>query len=198
MVIKIKNVFGAAMCLCFGLANHAVAGAINGSYSYQYSSSGNDASCTAPADGTRDFFNSTGGGNSIGTSDPVMFSICDGAIGLLDGGEFTIGSLTSTATGVFNGSYAGVSTDPGSLPDGGLLAGGSLFDGTFTIDAGTGAYADIVGDTGTFVVNTGAPDPAGDQNNGTFVFTSTPEPVSLLTAGAGLLLIGLRKRLRKA
>ena len=65
------------------------------------------------------------------------------------------------------------------------------------ITAATGVYAAIIGDSGGFVVNTGAPDRAGDQNNGTFVFSSAPEPVSLLMAGAGLLLIGLRKKLHK-
>jgi hypothetical protein len=197
MAFTVQSLFGAAVCLLFGLANHALGGVINGAYSYEYTHTIADASCTVPADGTRDFFSSTGGGNNINASDPVGFSICDGAIGVLDSGSFTVGSGADTATGSFSGTYAGVSTNPGFLPDGGALAGGSLFDGAFTIDSATGVYAATVGDAGSFVVNTGAPDAAGDQNNGTFNFTTTPEPVSILMAGAGLLLIGIRTKLRR-
>ena len=127
------------------------------------------------------------------------FSICDGAIGLLDNGSFTIGTGANTATGAFSGTFMpGYPPILGLLPGGGPLAGGALFDGAFTIESATGIYAATVGDEGSFVVNTGATDPANDQLKGTFVFTTTPEPVSLLMAGAGLLLIGLRKKLHKA
>jgi hypothetical protein len=198
LIITTRSFFKIGAGLLFGLVSHASAGVINGAYTYSYTNTVADATCVAPADGTRDFFSSTGGGNSINPIAPVAFSICDGATGLLDSGDFTIGSGADTATGAFSGTFAGVSTNPGLLPDGGPLAGGALFDGAFTIESATGIYAGTVGDYGAFVVNTGATDAASDQLSGTFTFTTTPEPVSMLMAGSGLLLIGLRKKLRKA
>jgi len=194
-----KRLSMGAVWFCFGLANHAMAGSlpVSGSYTYGYTSTTNDASCTAPADGTRDYFESTSGGNSISGSDPVAFSICDGAAGILDDGAFTLGTGPNTATGIFTGVYVGLSDNPGTLPDGGgSLDGGALFDGTFTITSANGNYENVLGDVGTFEVNTGTLSTPGAVN-GTFDFTSAPEPVSMLLAGSGLLLVGLSKKLRK-
>jgi hypothetical protein len=200
MFSTVKSLSVAAVCLCFGLANHAVAGAISGGYFYDYTSTGNDSSCVAPADLTRDNFSSIPGfgSNSISATDTVAFSICDGATGLLDDGEFTIGAGSDTASGTFSGSYVGQSSNPGTIPNGGgSLDNGALFDGTFTIVSADGDYAGTEGDTGTMEVNTGTTNTAG-QVNGYFSFTSTPEPVSMLLGGSGLLLIGLGRKLRKS
>lgn len=176
-----------------------MAGAISGSYFYDYSTTLADSSCGAPADGTRDYFASIpgSGSNTISATDTVAFSICDGATGLLDDGEFTIGTGANTASGIFSGVYVGQSTDTDAIPSGGTLDDGALFDGTFTVTSADGYYADTVGDAGTMLVNTGT---TGEpyQVNGYFEFTTTPEPLSMLLGGSGLLLIGLARKLRKS
>ena len=184
--------------VCFGWANHAVAGAISGAYFYDYSTTLADSGCGAPADGTRDYFNSIAGqgSNSISATDTVAFSICDGAAGLLDSGEFTLGTGANTASGVFSAIYIGQSSNTTPIPGGGSLNNGALFDGTFTIVSADGYYASTAGDTGSIEVNTGT---TGQpyQVNGYFTFTNAPEPASILLGGSGLLLIGMTLKHRK-
>jgi len=182
------------LCLYFGQASEARAGSFGGAYYYDYQTTVADPGCGSPADGTRNIFASIAGANSISSTDTVTFSICHGATGILDGGEFTIGSGPNTASGIFSGVYAGVSTDPGTLPDGNPLDGGSLFDGIFEITAADGYYAGELDDTGSVEINTGT---GAEQVNGYFTFT-TPEPVSMLLAGSGLVLMGLLKNMRKS
>ena len=45
---------------------------VNGSYTYAYTNTIADAGCGVPANGTRDFFSLTGGGNNINATDPVL------------------------------------------------------------------------------------------------------------------------------
>jgi hypothetical protein len=187
-----------ACCTFVLAAGTAVAGpvSLSGAYSYNYTSTGADSSCQAAGDdGARNNFSSSpspwGGSNTLGGSDTLTFSICHGNAGL-DGGEFTLTSGDDTATGIFSGVLVGISDDTGLLPDGGSLDGGALFDGTFTITSADGVYASALGDVGTFEVNTGALQSA-DQANGEFAFQATPEPVSLLLGGSGVLLMALAK-----
>jgi hypothetical protein len=176
-----------------------MAGAISGAYFYDYTTTLADSSCGTPADGTRDYFASIpgSGSNTISATDTVAFSICDGATGILDDGEFTIGSGGNTASGTFSGVYVGQSSDSDPIPSGGTLDDGALFDGTFTVTSADGYYAGTIGDAGAMEVNTGK---TGQpyQVNGYFVFTTTPEPFSMLLGGSGLVLIGLAKKLRRS
>jgi hypothetical protein len=184
-VITGSTVGALILCLCF--ATNASAGSISGAYNYSMSGFAADGNCPVPpSDGYRDYFQSTSGGNSIGVSDPVSFSICDGVPGLLAGGQFLIDSgsgdtLGGTFSGVFTGTSAG---------------GGDIFDGTVIWGAASGHYSSLTDRTGVFEVVTGAVGTSA-FTTGTFDFYSVPEPVTTALAGSGLLLLSLSRKLLK-
>jgi hypothetical protein len=173
------------LCLCF--ATNASAGSISGSYAYSMTSWAGDPGCLAlGGDGARGYFNSTSGGNSIGVSDPVSFSICDGIPGFLEGGQFLIDSGSgNTLAGTFSGVLTGTSA-----------GGGDIFDGTVVWGAASGSYLSLTDRTGVFEVVTGEVNTPA-FTTGTFDFTSAPEPVTTALAGSGLLLLSLSRKLLK-
>lgn len=175
-----------ALILCLGFVINASADGIVGGYSYTYTNTIADASCTAPANGTRDNFVSTSGGNSIDASDSVSFSICDGATGLLVGGEFLINDGGGNEFGgVFSGVLTGISG-----------GGGDIFDGNFAATLQTGTYLSVTYPDGVFEVVTGQVNTPAFLT-GTFDFDSTPEPVTAVFAGSGLLLLSVSRKLLK-
>ena len=175
-----------ALILGLGFVTNASADGIIGGYNYNYTSTIADASCTAPANGTRDNFVSTSGGNSVDPSVSVSFSICDGATGLLVGGIFAIDDGGgNTLGGVFSGVLTGTSG-----------GGGDIFDGNFAVTSETGAYLSVTEPDGVLEVVTGqANTPA--FLTGTFDFQSTPEPVTAALTGSALLLLGLSRKFLK-
>ena len=175
-----------ALILCLGFVTNASADGIIGGYSYSYTTTIADASCTAPANGTRDNFASTSGGNSVDPSDSVSFSICDGATGLLMGGRFLINDGGGNEFGgVFSGVLTGISG-----------GGGDIFDGNFAANLQTGTYSSVTLPDGVFEVVTGQVNTPAFLT-GTFDFESTPEPVTAVLTGSALLLLGLSRKFLK-
>jgi hypothetical protein len=180
----------AALILCLGAGKNAAGASVAGLYSYVYTVGGDtvDLSCSS---GVRNHFTSTSGSNTIGAStytDPVSFSTCFGVSGALGGGQFTITDGTAdTATGIFSGTYTGLSA-----------GNGAIFDGTFKFTSLSGYYAGVKDAGGIFEVITGdvskIDTSPGDYLTGTFAFDSVPEPVTTALAGSGLLLLILSRK----
>jgi len=165
-----------------------------GSYSYGLTGETSQPSCTSasPEGGNpwTDNFASTSGGNSI-SSAPVTFSICDGTPGYLEEGVFLIsGGGGNSAAGIFSGTLTG-----NTLPNN---TGGDIFNGAFIITSALGTYASLGGAVGNFEVVTGAVNTAAFAT-GTISFQQTPEPVTPLLCGSGLVALGfLRKFLKRS
>jgi hypothetical protein len=172
----------ASVTAVLGLATSASAGGISGAYAYSYagSSAGNtgDVNCSAPnGNGTYDTFTGAGG-TTTNASDTISFSACNIPPSGLAVGTFII----NDGDGNFiSGDFEGTSGSEG------------VEDGVFTILAEGGTYSSITDGGGTFedTITGGL-----GIGTGNYVFSSTPEPVSVILTASGIVLIGFRKKFR--
>jgi hypothetical protein len=189
LALLVKTSVIAALSLFTGLVSQASASLIIGDYSYTYTGSSADGTCSA---GSRDSFSGPGSNTLNGTdtvSDAINFSACNNTPGGIVGGLFSINDgAGNTVTGFFSATADGTTTVNGN-PNYGVE------DGTYTVLTASGRYAGVY--DGTFTAQTG---PVGGilQGTGDLELESVaPEPATLVLSGAGLLLAGLLRRRRQ-
>lgn len=171
-----------------GMAGHAIAGpVVLGSYSYtaagQVSSGG--------ACGSYNLDNFTGEASQDGpggfANAALTFSICDNP-GVITGGSFNlVVDGSDSISGIMSGMDTGITHVSGSIFD-------ETVQGTFTVTAGTGIYADQVGYSDVFNADTIVNESTGG-GTGTFVI-GTPEPATMALAAMAIAALGLTKKRR--
>jgi len=192
-LLRSGSILVSAVVCTLAFAANASASLFTGNYNYGITGQTSAPACTtaSPLGGNpwTDNFASTSGSNSV-SSNPVTFSICDGTPGFLEDGTFLI---TDGGADWASGTFSGTLTRNTLLT--GL--GGDIFDGGFIITSASGTYLANRYAAGMFEVVTGAVNTPA-FTSGTINFQQTPEPVTTLLCGSGLLLLaGSRKFLRR-
>ena len=170
-----------ALLLCLGPVTNASAGSISGNYAYTFQNA--TGGC-----GSYGLLNySATGTNTYSATDALTFSTC-AEVGVLIG-PFTIGTGGNSISGTVNGVFTGYTNGGNS----------AIFDGTFSFNLpGTGTYSGVTDGGGIFEVIASDIDPnSGVSLDGTFDFQSTPEPVTTVLGGSGILLLMVSRKLRK-
>jgi hypothetical protein len=186
---KISGLIVTAVVFSLAFAANASASLFTGSYNYGITGQSSFPACTTASplagNGLLDNFASTSGSNTI-ASDPVTFSDCDGTPGFLEDGTFL---FTDGAGDLASGTFSATLTGNTLLNN----TGGDIFTGSFLVTSATGYYAGTKFDAGSFQVVTGAVN-TGAFTSGTFSFQQTPEPVTSLLCGSGLMLLAFSRK----